>query len=149
MSEESQLNLKLGLDIHGVIDSKVDFFKKLTQNLRLMNEIMACKHEVHILTGPPKDELKDGELDGIWYTHFFSIVDFHKAKGTPFEIHNGKVWMDDYNWDRTKGDYCREHNLDLMIDDSATYHHFFSTPFAQFHHRRIKRKEEARKKFEA
>ncbi|NBQ69421.1 MAG: hypothetical protein EBU46_11560 [Nitrosomonadaceae bacterium] len=124
--------MKLGIDIHGVIDANRPLFAELTQLLKFHNEHLGGKHEVHILTGPRVKDLKPDELADIWYTHIFSIVDYHIAKGTPVEWVGDRAWMSDYDWDRTKADYAREHQLDLTIDDSETYQHFFSTPYMIF-----------------
>lgn len=124
--------MKLGLDIHGVVDANRPLFSELTNLLKQANSCLNANHEVHVLTGPRSQDLKPEELEGIWYTHLFSIVDYHIAKGTAVEWVGGRAWMSDYDWDRTKADYAREHQLDLTIDDSETYQHFFSTPYAIF-----------------
>lgn len=141
--------MKLGLDIHGVIDAKRDFFVEFTSMLRDCNGKLGHQHEVHILTGPREVDLKPEELEGIWWTHRFSIVDYHVAKGTAMEWVNGRAWMSDYDWDRTKADYAREHQLDLTIDDSETYQHFFSTPYAIFKPRVNWRQEAAKQRHKA
>jgi len=118
---------KLGLDIHGVIDSHPSTFSQLSNN------VVSKGGEVHVITGAPITEALVNKLEmefKINYTHLFSIVDFHKEKGT-------KVWYDDKNtpwmdslvWDKTKGDYCLEHEIDLHIDDTKRYSRYFITPF--------------------
>ena len=42
----------------------------------------------------------------------------------------GRPWMDDDIWDRTKGDYCKKHQIDFCIDDTERYGDYFETPFA-------------------
>ena len=124
--------MKIGLDIHGVIDSHRKFFAELTQILRVMNEQHGANHEVHIMTGPRAVDVRPEELDGIWYTKLFSITDHNLEKGVEVQFVNGKPYMNEYDWNRTKADYAREQNLDLTIDDTLDYHHFFSTPVAWF-----------------
>jgi hypothetical protein len=124
--------MKIGLDIHGVIDSHRKFFSELTNVLKVMNEQHGANHEVHVMTGPRQQDLKPEELAGIWYTHIFSLTDYHVAKGTEVKWVKGNPYMEEYSWNRTKGDYAREHQLDLVIDDTLDYHHFFSTPVAWF-----------------
>lgn len=141
--------MKLGLDIHGVIDAKRELFVEFTSMLRDCNEKLGHSHEVHILTGPRESDLKPEELAGIWYTHLFSIVDFHVAKGTAMEWVKDRAWMADYDWDRTKADYAREHQLDLTIDDSETYQHFFSTPYMIFKPRVNWRQQAAKQRHKA
>lgn len=122
----------LGLDIHGVIDSHRKFFSELTNVLQLANNTLGARHEVHIMTGPRAVDIKPEELEGIWYSHLFSITDHNLAKGVPIEYVNGQPFMNEYDWNRSKADYAREKNLDLVIDDTLEYHHFFSTPVAWF-----------------
>lgn len=140
--------MKLGLDIHGVIDANRPFFSQLTALLKECNEKLGHNHEVHVLTGTRKAELKPDELKDIWHTHFFSIVDHHVKNGTEVEWVDGSAWMSDYDWDRTKADYARLVGLDLMIDDSEVYHHFFTTPYAVFKPRESARLKAARHRHE-
>jgi len=119
--------MKIGLDIHGVCDANPEFFVKLSQLF------VKQGHEVHILTGR---RVSDGALEeieelGLSYTHFFSISDYHQENGTKmWEDENGNPWLDGEEWDRTKGDYCKEHNIDFCIDDTERYGKYFETPFA-------------------
>lgn len=124
--------MKIGLDIHGVLNEKPEFFLKLTR------AIMEAGGEVHIISGPPAEqvleELADrGFLAAIHFTDIFSIVDYHKVLGTPMTQDSKGNWhMDHYAWDRTKADYCLKHSIDLMLDDSDAYDYFFKTPYARF-----------------
>ena len=45
---------------------------------------------------------------------------------------NGGFYIDDYLWNKAKGDYCRNENVGLHIDDSAIYGKYFTTPYAHF-----------------
>ena len=121
--------MKLGLDIHGVADEGKKFFSELTSLL------VANGHEVHVITGPRVTQKLVNELKdfGIVYTHLFSITDFHLEKGTKIEWDDkGNPHLDPYLWDRTKGDYCLQHQIDLHLDDSDSYAYFFKTPFARY-----------------
>lgn len=40
--------------------------------------------------------------------------------------------MDKTLWDKTKGEYCKTHGINLMIDDTERYAQHFSTPFVFF-----------------
>ena len=121
---------KIGLDIHGVIDSNPEFFAAFTRTM------VAAGHEVHILTGPkitPKiiNELKTMHID---FTHLFSITDHHEAVGTPIIWDEyGNPHMDAYLWDKTKAEYCKAQGIELHIDDSDSYAYFFKTPYARFY----------------
>lgn len=120
--------IKLGIDIHGVINEMPEFFASLTKAL------VDAGHEVHILTGPQHDEKLEAELKsyGISWTHIFSIVSYHQEKGTAIRYDKkGDAFLDDYAWDRAKGDYCIKHQIDLHLDDSDIYSYFFKTPYAR------------------
>lgn len=119
--------MKIALDIHGVCDSSPEFFKLISK--LIIND----GGEVHILTGR---RVSDGALEevrelDIGYTHFFSIADHHEEIGTKmWEDKNGNPWLDDETWDRTKGDYCKENEIDFCMDDTERYGEYFETPFA-------------------
>ena len=119
--------MKLGLDFHGVITDNNNFFKLLAST------IMATGGEVHIITGARYDtfERQCKELDVyVPYTNFFSISDYHIDIGTPVDLTDtGFPKMDTMIWDKTKANYCREHGIDLMIDDSPHYGKHFTTPY--------------------
>jgi hypothetical protein len=122
--------LKIGFDIHGVLDTNVQFFSELTQTL------VKAGHEVHVLTGPKIsqkiiDQLKDM---GISYTHLFSITDYQESKGTDIVWdEHGNPHLDPYLWDKAKAEYCIQHGIQLHIDDSDSYGYFFKTPYARFY----------------
>jgi hypothetical protein len=104
----------------------------------LATALVACGHEVHIISGPPLDviekELKSLLFEkNLQYTHVFSIVDHNIAIGSNVTYdENGHAWTDEYTWDKTKADYCLRENISLHIDDSDQYGYFFKTPYARF-----------------
>lgn len=69
--------LKVGLDIHGVIDSYPLKFKLLSTAL------IDSGSEVHIVTGLKRDAHTDKLLQeaGIQFTHYFSIVTYLEESG--------------------------------------------------------------------
>jgi len=123
---------KIAVDIHGVLSKDPDFFRDLLQTLRNAN------WEVHILTGKHIENGIIAELDKLeikkydHYTHLFSISDHHKKIGTKMWGTVENPFMDDEVWSRTKADYCREHEIDLCIDDTARYVPFFTTGVALY-----------------
>jgi hypothetical protein len=135
MVNENKQNFKpkLGLDLHGVVDSMPEFFAFLT------NAIVSAGGEVHILTGGSWTEELEGQVKsyGITWTHKFSVYDHLIEIGskTTGEIvfPDGTVQKKFENgaWDNVKGDYCREHNISLHIDDTLIYNDFFTTPYAR------------------
>lgn len=121
--------MKIGLDMHGVLDDAAAFFALITPLL------IAAGHEVHIITGSEdRPELREKlQSLGIQYTHLFSIVSYHKSIGT--EVwYKGKndPWMDKDVWDKTKALYCAREGIDIHLDDSAEYGKHFVTPFFLF-----------------
>lgn len=129
ISESISNTMKIGLDLHGVIDAMPEFFSFFTKS------IIKSGGEIHIITGgtSEKDIKLLNEYDIKW-THFFSISDYHKEKGTKtFKIHPkyGFPMITDEEWDKTKGDYCSENNINLHIDDTLAYNDNFTTPFCR------------------
>lgn len=120
--------MKIGIDLHGVSDAYPKFFSELSKLF------VAAGHEVIIITGPSVNEstLKEIEACGLSYTRILSIVDHHLAKGTPCHYdENGRYWIDNEPWNKTKGEMCREHGIDFHIDDSPLYGEHFTTPYMQ------------------
>ena len=113
--------LKIGLDVHGVIDTFPKEFRKLSQALVLAG------HEIHIVTGLQYDLYIREELEkaGISYTHYFSIVDQLLEEGIPIEWKNGLPWAPDEPWNSAKRKYCDREGIHLMIDDSEVYRETF------------------------
>jgi len=129
--------MNIGLDIHGVIDKYPIFFAEMTKLF------IEAGHQVHVITGAtlrqdhPKgiENLKNiKETLKLSYTHIFSIVDYQDEIGTEitYPDDSDNPWMDGEVWDRTKGDYCKKHNIDIMLDDTQRYGKYFTTPFVQF-----------------
>lgn len=122
---------KLGIDWHGVLDAIPEHI------VFLANAVVAAGGEVHILTGMEWTEKCEEQLKewGCNYTHHLSIFDYHhKIMKTPVV-----GWHETFNipkidneaWDRTKGDYCREHQISLHLDDTLEYEQYFTTGFAR------------------
>jgi hypothetical protein len=127
------VKFKLGIDIHGVIDSLPDFFSFLTDS------IIKNGGEVHIITGGSWNQDLEKELKsfGIKWTHNFSIYDYLIEIDTPtsgeIKFPDGtiqKKFVGD-EWDKAKGDYCSKNNISLHMDDTSIYNNFFTTPFAR------------------
>lgn len=122
--------LKIGLDIHGVLDSgNHELFSQLTELL------VSNGHEVHVITGAQVNEQLNKQLDnlGVRRTHIFSISDYHKSIGTPMYFQDANnPWMDEDVWNRTKAKYCKDNGIHLMLDDSPIYGIYFETPYALF-----------------
>lgn len=112
--------MKIGLDIHGVIDKYPQFFKDFSKAM------IAEGHEVHIITGQERENAEPTvRAAGVEFTHFFSVVDYHLNKGTEmWKDEKDTWWMDKDEWLRTKGDYCKRMSIDIHFDDSVEYKEF-------------------------
>ena len=113
--------MHIGLDCHGVIDKYPETFARLSRNL------MAQNHSVSIITGQEWEKVKPTILKHrISYSHFFSIVDYHKELGTDMWLdQKGTWWMDNEIWLQSKGNYVQRNNIDLHFDDSYSYAKYF------------------------
>ena len=133
VNEEVVSKFKLGLDVHGVIDSMPEFFSFLTDSF------IKNGGEIHIITGGRWDSEFEKQLNnfGVKWTHKFSVYDYLKESDAEVI---GKVQFPDgtiqkkfknEDWDLIKSQYCKENGIDLHIDDTLIYNNFFSTPFAR------------------
>ena len=115
--------LKVGFDVHGVVDT-FPFFAEMTRMYR------AAGHEVHIITGQKKDDnfLKELEDLGVEFTHYYSIVDELESRDSSLVEwdHNGKPHAPVDLWNVAKADYCKKEEITLLFDDSPTYGQFFN-----------------------
>lgn len=121
--------MKIGIDIHGVLDTN-PFFKQMALSMRHDGD------EVHIITGTSIElALKDLEkLDmhkGFHYTHLYSITDDLINRGIPVEWKDGNNPFFPYEeWDKAKAEYCAKNGIDIHFDDTKRYGEYFTTPFA-------------------
>jgi hydroxymethylpyrimidine pyrophosphatase-like HAD family hydrolase len=118
-------SIKVGFDIHGVIDRDPVLFAKLTRKLK------ESGHQVHILTGRELGEEILSKLNGldIVYDQLFSITSYHKAIGTYITYKDGDITqplISPPKWDRTKADYADREGLDVHFDDSTVYGDYFT-----------------------
>ncbi len=120
---------KVGIDIHGVIDTYPEKFKKLSTAL------LASGAEVHIITGVKRSTVIDNLLTkaGIAFTHYFSITQHLEDKGD-IVWRGDQPYASDEKWNVAKRDYCEQHNIDLMIDDSPIYRDTFTDINTNFLH---------------
>jgi hypothetical protein len=123
--------MRLGLDIHGVIDSNPKSFAFMSQS------VVTNGGEVHIITGGSwttelENQLKDY---GIKWTSHFSVYDYLVNSGIDsigtIQFPDGTIQKKfDYDlWDTIKAGYCRSNKIDLHIDDTEVYSKYFTTPF--------------------
>ena len=123
--------MKLGLDIHGVIDSNPESFAFLSQS------IINTGGEVHIITGGSWTEELENQIReyGIKWTTHFSVYDYLLDSGIDsigiIQFPDGTIQkkFDFQLWDTIKAGYCKSKNIDLHIDDTEVYSNYFTTPF--------------------
>jgi hypothetical protein len=123
--------IKVGIDIHGVINKDPEFFSNLSHRLK------AKGHEVHILTGRELSDELYNRLDGygIRYDHVFSITSHHKEIGTHISYKDNdptQPLIAPPVWDRTKAHYAEHVGLCVHIDDSPIYGRYFEGTGTQY-----------------
>ena len=123
--------MKLGLDIHGVIDSNPKSFAFMSQS------VISNNGEVHIITGGSWTSELEEQLKGygIKWTSHFSVYDYLLESGIDsigtIQFPDGTIQkkFDYHLWDTIKAGYCKSNNIDLHIDDTEVYSNYFTTPF--------------------
>jgi len=121
--------MKIGLDIHGVIDKEPALFSKLSK------DFIKREWEVHIITGQEDTKVLRDTLSeyGIAYIKIFSITTYHRHIGTKITYDKeGHPWMDEEVWNKSKAKYCSENKIDIHIDDSYIYGKYFKTTYIKF-----------------
>jgi len=118
---------RIGIDLHGVIDSDVEWFKDILEAIHLRTFII-----VHIISGPSTEEIK-AELDklgfkeGIHYEGISSVVDYLKGMEVKmWKDYKDTWWADDDAWWGAKAAICEKLDIDIMIDDKGGYKEAFS-----------------------
>lgn len=119
--------LKIGLDFHGVITERPQYFKAFC------DEAIQRGHKIYIISGGPSEAIaRFLKNEKITYQHLFAILDFYNTKGKVIFYEDGGFRVDDELWDSAKGKYCEENNIDIHIDDSKIYEKYFTTPYCQY-----------------
>jgi hypothetical protein len=124
---------KLGLDVHGVVDSMPEFFSFLSESF------IKNGAEVHIITGGSWTNELQNQLKsyGIKWTHYFSVYDYMMGNNYSYSgeitFSDGTVQkrFSDSEWNKVKADYCSKNNISLHIDDKVVYNNSFETPFCK------------------
>jgi hypothetical protein len=112
--------MKIGIDIHGVINRYPKLFTKLAKRC------LQKGHEIHILTGMDWASAKEEmELFSVPYSHYFSIVDHHQKIGTPMKKKKSGWWMAGKLWDKSKGEYCAKNGIRIHFDNDLQYAQWF------------------------
>lgn len=118
------MKIKIGIDIHGVIDQRPKFWKAF------VDALPKDKFEIHVITGI-KQEF-DTFVDFQW-DFWFSLHDECERLGMDITYdEKGRPWVDPTKWDVLKAKYCKEQGIHLMFDDSPVYGQFFSNETMYF-----------------
>ena len=124
--------MKLGFDIHGVLDTFSAF-----QNL--INKLVDDDSvEIHVISGLERKyfEKQIGHLIDLTRVKTFSVTDHLIETGSKVEWIDGLPWADEDEWDRAKSEYCKEVGIDILFDDSSVYAPYFDnidTIYCQIH----------------
>ena len=124
---------KLGLDVHGVVDSMPEFFSFLSDSF------IKNGGQVHIITGGSWNRSLQNQLNmyNIKWTHHFSVYDYLVMNNYPYSgrviFKDGTIQkrFNDSDWNKVKADYCDNNNISLHIDDKVIYNTNFTTPFCK------------------
>jgi len=114
--------MKIGLDIHNVIDLYPFLFRDLSEKWS------EAGHEIYIITGQEWDKAESiVKKVGIVYHHHYSIIDYHRKLGTHMWIRSDKegFWMSHEKWICSKGEYAKSVDLDLHFDDYIGFAKYF------------------------
>jgi len=133
VNESATSKMKLGIDVHGVIDAMPEFFSFLTDSF------VKNGGEVHIITGGSWTDELESEIKsyGVKFTHVFSVYDFLVKSDSvvmgKIEFPDGTIQNKFRNedWDVVKANYCKDNGITLHLDDTMAYNEFFSTPFSR------------------
>lgn len=113
--------LKIGFDIHGVIDT-------FGQINCLLSALAHAGAEIHIITGQRYDSVIKDLLSnlGIRPNAYFSIVEYLENKGVPIEWKDNLPFADKEQWNNAKKEYCASVGIDILFDDSPAYQQTFN-----------------------
>ena len=121
--------LKIGLDYHGVITRRPEYFAAFAQ--------AAVRYgcEIHIITGGPELAVSEALAKiQLPYTRIFASLDYYEARGLVEHLTDGGFHIPDELWDSAKADYCRRAAINVHIDDSEHYVKWFTTPYCRYLH---------------
>lgn len=126
--------MRIGIDVHGVIDTDPERFKRMMKGFRKplthfenMKLELPPSNKVIVVSGPPADQIcqelndlglrKDEHFDEV-----VSVVDFLKERNAKMWLdEKGTWWTDDRTWWSSKGRICKAKGIDVLIDDQIRY----------------------------
>lgn len=125
--------MKIGFDLHGVLDTYPTKFKSIIRLLQKTN--VYCV----VVSGPPEEKINESlEKLGFDPDDFFgvySVVDYLYSDGVDFdETDPENLWCDDNIWWDSKARICQHYDIDYLIDDSLKYEPAFKLTESEFIH---------------
>ncbi len=141
--------LKIGFDIHGVLDTNPKFFTMLTRALRLMKNNYGLNVEIHIITGSRysvelENQLKamiSSSSDHVWWDKFFSVQEYcEEYHDDQAIVHDGmkQPTFPKEIWNSAKAKYCKKEKIDYHFDNQKEYFDYFETNGFVYIHKEIK-----------
>ncbi len=125
--QQADTKPKIGVDFHGVINTKPDFFREFCR------EALKIGMEVYIISGGPRETiLAYLNQYQIPYTKLWCIFDYYEQRHQVEFYDDGSFRIDDELWNKAKAEYCKEQNICIHIDDSAIYGREFVTPYCRY-----------------
>lgn len=110
--------MKVGFDIHGVIDT-FGVFQDMLNKMIEDDDV-----EVHIISGLARAEAEGriGHIVDLSKVNYFSIADYLESRAdVEVKWIDGLPWADKTAWDNAKADYCQDMGIDVLFDDSPVY----------------------------
>ncbi|MBU0958501.1 MAG: hypothetical protein KKB31_01020 [Nanoarchaeota archaeon] len=114
--------MNIAFDIHGTLDK----YKILRDFLWLLSRFqhITSNVRVYIISGAPEEQLiKECEELGLpKKIKIISVVDYLKKKDVEmWQDKNGNWWTFAGEWWPSKGDICREYEIDILFDNDKRY----------------------------
>ena len=125
--QQADTKTKIGVDFHGVINTKPDFFREFCR------EALKIGLEVYIISGGPRETILSYlNQYQIPYTKLWCIFDYYEQRHQVEFSNDGSFHVDDELWNKAKAEYCKEQNICIHIDDSVIYGREFATPYCRY-----------------
>ena len=125
--QQADTKPKIGVDFHGVINTKPDFFREFCR------AALKFGMEVYIISGGPRETILSYlNQYQIPCTKLWCIFDYYEQRHQVEFYNDGSFHDDDELWNKAKAEYCKEHNICIHIDDSVIYGREFATPYCRY-----------------
>ncbi len=128
---------RIAFDVHGVLDTYPEICMGIVKLLKNMDCTICC------VSGPEKLQIQKeltelaekGFDEKILFENQYSVVDSLKHWGVKFEYDaDNNPWCDEETWWDSKARICKQHNIDILIDDSWKYEAAFKLTDSKFIH---------------